>query len=156
VTTAVVGCVELVGHCGEVLVEIGDALAGPAVKPPSTSSPQDPGRPDLYRGGSPNDPNYQLRTPDNPYSDGSFDIQPDASGNVGPGSGGWSTSSEPNSNWKHPWKYPGGAQDPDGIRIFKDSPNTDPDHWLWEPDWEMPLPEFKQRLKNTFPYWVPE
>jgi hypothetical protein len=111
-------------------------------------------RPDLFRGGSSTDPNFNLKTPDKPYQDGSFDIVPDASGNVGPGNGGLSSLSEPKPNWQNPWKYPNSAPDPEGIRIFQDNPVQDSQHWLWEPAWEMPLQQFKQFLKNTFEEWI--
>lgn len=124
----------------------------------NTAFPQGPssataGRPDLYRNGGPDDPNYKLYTPDKPNREGDFDIFVDENGNVGPG-GGLSTRSEPQPWWKRSWTYPSDAPDPEGIRIFQDDP-TDPAHWLWEPAWEMPLAQFKRFLKDTRGDWVP-
>jgi RHS repeat-associated protein len=130
----------------------------PEIFNPSSSPPTFepiPNRPDLFRNGQPSDPNFGLKTPDKPYNNGQFDITPDSESNVGPGSGGLSTSSEPKPSWTYPWKYPSNAPDPEGIRIIQDQPEENPNHWLWEPAWDMPLKQFKQFLKDTKGNWMP-
>ncbi len=111
-------------------------------------------RPNLYRdGGDANSPNFQIRTPNNPYPrTGEWDITLDADGYVGPGSGGWSTRSVPRS--AQTWMYPGDAPEPEGVRIYQDKPGDDPTHWSWEPAYQMPYTEFKKRVKSSRPYWI--
>jgi RHS repeat-associated protein len=110
-------------------------------------------RPDLYRGGGPDTPNFQLRTPDKPYRNGGWDITLDPEGYVGPGSGGWSTSSELRPHWKYPWRYPADAPEPEGVKIYQDIPDTDPTHWSWAPAYRMPYEEFKQRVRSSRSHW---
>jgi RHS repeat-associated protein len=125
-------------------------VAGVELSPEASA----PTRPDLYRGGDKDNPNFGLKTPDNPYGDGSYDIAPDQYGNVGPGSGGLSTRSESKPHWKNTWQYPSSAPNPDGVRIFQDTPE-DPSHWLWEPAREMPFTQFKRYLQETKKNWIP-